>query len=61
MRVTHADGSEIFINVEAIEHMQHFTGSAPYTSITFSSGSVAVKETPAHIIGGLPNAPTMRG
>lgn len=52
-KLTSADGREVFVNTDEIVAMEGFQG---FTRITFTSGTeMAVKESPHHIIGGLPD------
>lgn len=53
VQMTTSDGREIIVNVDAITRMEAL---ANFTRITFDrDNSIAVKDSPHHIIGGLPS------
>lgn len=52
VRLTATDGREVFVNTDEIILLE---GLSDFTRLTFTSGTeMAVKESPHHIIGGLP-------
>ena len=54
MKLTTIDKHEAIVNVDLITRMEMFSSAEPYTRITFDNGNtIAVKESAAHIVGGL--------
>jgi hypothetical protein len=55
VKLTGVDNIEQFINLEHVTRMVHFGGAQPFTRVYFDNeNSITVKETPHHILGGLP-------
>lgn len=53
MKMIGHDGREIFVNADEIVLLEGFDG---YTRLTLTGGTqVSVKDSPNHIIGGLPS------
>jgi uncharacterized protein YlzI (FlbEa/FlbD family) len=57
MKLTIVDGREVFVNVDLITQIQPLPN---YTSIYFDhKNTVSVKESPHHILGGLPDGTSL--
>jgi hypothetical protein len=55
MSLTGVDNIDQFVNIELVTRMVRFNGGEGFTAIYFDhENSISVKETPHHVLGGLP-------